>query len=126
MHLKNVKIIDSFNLTGRGKVMVTDLSYDENCCNFSKGDTFRFEDKIYEIISSEAILSIDRTENVALIVKEISNKQLFSKLVSDRKSTWMEDAKWRKKNRWWLGPWKRIQIKWYCVIKPFFEKTFKK
>lgn len=122
MHLKDVKIVHTFNITGRGKALVTDLDFDKEAHRFFKGDTLRVEDKIYEIISVEAILQVGGKEFVAFIAKEISNKELFMKLVSKDKSTWMEEAKWRQRNWWWLTPWKRIQVKWYCNIKPFFQK----
>lgn len=122
MHLKDVKIVDSFNITGRGKALVTDLNFDTDAHRFNIGDTLRYEDKIYEVVAIESVLKKGGQDFVAFIVKEITIKELFSKIVSKEPSPWLKQAKWRHRNRWWLTPWKRIQIKWYCVIKPFFKK----
>lgn len=125
MHLKDVEIVDSFILTGRGKTLVTNLDFDAECHRFNMGDTLIYENKIYEIVAIEALLRVRKNERgdvIALVVKEITMKQLFSKVVSKEKSTWIKEAKWRQRNWWWLWPWKRIQIKWYCYIKPFFTK----
>jgi len=123
MHLKDIKIVDSFNITGRGKVLVTDLDYDKECHRFAKGDTFRIDDKIYEILSVEAILKTGGREFVSFMVKEISNKDLFSKAYRTKYDpTTMNTVRWRIRNRWWIRPWQRIQLFYLANIKPIFTK----
>lgn len=127
MHLKNIKIVDSFNVTGLGKVLVTDLDYDAEHHRFSKGDTFRVEDKIYEILSVEALLVSKRGsakgDVVSFIAKEISNKELFLKLNKPKHDpSTMKDVEWRVRNRWWLKLWKRIQLFFLVLIDKFKRK----
>ena len=124
MHLKDIHIIDSFNITGRGKMLATDLDFDSNFCYFNKGDTLRYDDKIYEVIGIEALLKAGGKEFIAFVVKEISIKDLFNKHAT-KQSDWIRKAKWRQRNWWWLLPWKRMQIYWLCNIKPFFKKLKK-
>lgn len=124
MHLKKIKIVDSFSVTGRGKVLVTDLDYDKECHRFSKGDTFRVEDKIYEILSVEALLVSKRGSSkgdvVSFIVKEISNKELFLKLNKPKHDpSTMKSVDWRIRNRWWLKSWQRIQLFFLVLIDKF-------
>ena len=115
MHLKNIKIVNSFNITGRGKALVTDLNYDKECHRFAKGDTLRVEDKIYEIISVEAILKTGGQEFVSFISKEITNKELFIKVYDPKYDpSTMKQVRWRVRNRWWIRPWQRIQI--FCLV----------
>jgi hypothetical protein len=106
MHHKKLKIVDSFNITNRGRVIVTDLIFDEHISNFSKGDTFRREDKILEIISVEAILKIEDgnyIDYLSFIVKEISAKELFVKEFKPRHdASVMKDIERRIKYRWFI------------------------
>jgi len=114
MHLKNINIVSSFNITGRGKALVTDLDYDLNCNRFKKGDTLRHDDKIYEILSVEVILSIGPQEHVAFLTKEITIGDLIDKK-KKQQPTLVKDISW----------WERVKIKWCCSIKPFLKRILK-
>ena len=54
--MKQVEIITSFKLTGRGTILVTDLDYDTNHSNYKKGDIVAYDNKKYEIFAIEALL----------------------------------------------------------------------
>jgi hypothetical protein len=76
MHLKTINITDSFSITNRGTVLTTDLDYDTEHHHFNQGDTFDYDDKIYEILSIEALLKVDgyiRRDVISFIVKETKN-----------------------------------------------------
>lgn len=130
MYIKNIKIVSSFIVTGRGRAFVTTLDFDMHKNDFNKGDNFRYEDKIYEIQSIEAILSRENDiskDYVAFLAKEISPKELFIKTFQPvHDPSFLEELEWRKRNRWWLRPWQRIQIRYYFLkdkIVEFFKKN---
>lgn len=108
MHLRDIKIIDSFVISKRGMTLVTELDYDMENHRFNTGDTLRYEDRIFEITSVQAILK--KTDGkfrdyVAFIVKEITVKELLNKNARQKKTVWI------KKNRWWLRIWQFIKLK---------------
>lgn len=105
MHLKDINIVDSFNVTGKGKALVTDLNYDSEYHRFKKGDTLRYDDKIYEILSIEAILAVGHKEYITFITKEITIGALFDK---KNKQSIVEN-----------------NHKWYFNLKVFFKRILK-
>lgn len=129
MHIKNIKIISSFIITGRGRAFQTNLDFDVNRDKFNKGDTFRYQDKVYEINSVEAMLIMSddksRRDVVAFIAKEITPKEMFIKTFKpEHDPTFLKEVEWRIRNRWWLRHWQRIQIRYYIAkdkIKSFFK-----
>jgi hypothetical protein len=127
MHHKNIKIEDSFNVATRGRVYVTNLLFDEHAKRFNVGDTFRTGEKILEIKSLEALLKTDgstRRDYVAFLVKEISLKELLSKISTKDTST-MRAVRWRIRNRWWFRKWQRTQL-WFLVTRDKVMSWFKK
>lgn len=75
MHLTEIKIIDSFVIKTRGKVLKTDLSFtDENLKKVNVGDTIDYGDVKYEIISVESLyhskpVEHGSNESIAFFVK---------------------------------------------------------
>lgn len=119
MYLKDVKITNSFFFPEKGRVFSTTIESYPEAYKISNGDTFRHEDKIFEILSvySFSDKKDDKVlETISFLVKEITTKELFLKLVSKEPCDTMDSVRWRIRNRWWLRPWQRIQIK-FLVLK---------
>ena len=123
MHIQDIEIINSFNITGRGTALTTNLLFSfAEAEKFKSGDTIKYLDKIYEIISVESMYhgmngkEDGLIESIAFITKEIGNKELFMKLVTPGVSNTMERMRWRKRNRWWIRPLQKIQIRYYLLI----------
>lgn len=122
MHHQKLNILDNFNITGRGMILVSNLEGLEENQKVNPGDTVRYAHKTYEITAIEMFTTKKSDVKVGLVVKEISNKELFCKLVSKEDSSkTMEAIKWRIRNRWWLRPWKKIQL-YFIVFKEKFKK----
>lgn len=85
MHIKDIKITSSFNIANRGRGFITNLDYDLNCHKFHKGDTFRKDDKIYEVLSVEAAnckSGEKMMDFLSFIAKEITPTEFFTKVYS--------------------------------------------
>jgi len=83
MYHKDIVIEDSFNVTGHGKTLTTELDFNEHGHKFSYGDTLSHEGKLYEVTAIEAALkkvSEDKIQDfVAFLVKEITETEKFEK-----------------------------------------------
>lgn len=81
MHHKNLKITSLCNLHNRGKLAFTDIIYDSVfLSNFSPGDTFRHEDKVYKIKSVEAALTKKdgkKIDVISFVCNPISTKEIW-------------------------------------------------
>lgn len=67
------KVIDKFNITGRGPVLITDVEFDSKRNIFKENDEVDYESKKYIIVSVDAVLKSDkkgRMDYAALLVKE--------------------------------------------------------
>lgn len=76
MHLDDIKIVYSFVIKMRGKILVTDLPFtNENFKKANIGDTINYEDVKFEIVSVEALyhgnnpVEHGSVESVAFFVK---------------------------------------------------------
>lgn len=123
MHHKKVKITDSFIITGRGKVYITNLDFDKYAMNFNSTDTFRCGDKILEIKSVEAILKTDgenRSDYVSFIAKEITPKEFLSK-ISVKDTSTMKAVRRRIKYRFFIRIWQNIVLKFLVIRDKIFN-----
>lgn len=123
MHIKGIKIVNSFIINGRGRVYVTNLYFDNHAINFKTGDTFRWGDKILEIKSVEAILKADgenRSDYVAFIAKELTPKEFLVKIAVKDTST-MKDVRRRIKYRFFIRIWQNIVLKFLVIRDKIFN-----
>lgn len=129
MYIKNIKIVSSFIIAGRGRAFETTLDFDMHKNNYNQGDNFRYQDKLYEIQSVQALYKrIDGVNKDVLcfIAKEISPKELFIKTFQPTHDpTFLKEIEWRVRNNWWLRHWKMIQIRFY-FLKDKIVSLFKK
>lgn len=83
MHLQDIVISQSFNITGRGKALVTTLVFDEHHRKFNFGDTLYYENKLYEVIGIEALLKKtdenNRQDFLSFMVREITETEKTEK-----------------------------------------------
>ncbi|HWY35319.1 MAG TPA: hypothetical protein VNX68_11790 [Nitrosopumilaceae archaeon] len=72
MLLKDIIIVESFNVTGRGIALVTKLNYDKEHRKFNKGDTIEYQNKIHKVLSVEALLikKGETSEDVVALITE--------------------------------------------------------
>ena len=86
MYINENIIVNSFELTGKGTVLVTNLDYDRESYRFTKGDTIKYSDKLYEILSVEASLMAEgniKKDVVAFIVREVLKKATQVVLINE-------------------------------------------
>ena len=86
MYIKDIKIVDSFHITGRGQAFVTDLDYDEHNCDFCKDDTFVYEGKKYDILSVVACLKAYKNSHkdfITFIARESMKKAAQVVLINE-------------------------------------------
>lgn len=111
MHHKDLKITNNFKITGRGTVLITEFEGLPEGKKLNIGDTLRYGHKIWEITGIEGMRRGNPTPAVGLLVKEITQKDLFCKLVTKNDSTVVEDIRWRTRNKWWIRPVQKIQLR---------------
>jgi hypothetical protein len=132
MHHKDLKIIENFKITGRGVVLVTELEGLHEGQKINIGDTVRYGQKTWEIKGVEGMRTSSINPRVGLLVQEISQKEIFCKLVTKEDSSLKKDIRWRVRNRWWIKIVQKVQLLLlsYGINKPrwVFEitKTLKK
>ena len=111
MHHKDLKIIENFNIVGRGVVLVTEFEGISPDQTINIGDTLRYGQKTWEITAIEGMRTSSTNARVGLLVKEITQKELFCKLVTkEKRPTRMDNVRWRIRNRWWIRIVQKIQL----------------
>lgn len=101
MYFTNLNITDSFTLTGRGKVLITNLEFVAHEKFFKIEDTLLFEDKIYIIRGVEALL----------VDKDGEKKEYVSFVVNDETLTVEEN--WEKQFKYLLW---QLPSHWFSEV----------
>jgi hypothetical protein len=107
MHHKDLKIADTFKIQDEFILMV---EMDTPKLIVNVGDTLRYAQKVWEVTRTMGLPSNPNSTRFRLYVKEITQQELFCKLVSKEKSPWLSQAKWRLRNRWWIRVVQKVQL----------------